>query len=71
MTRAEHLQWAKDRALEYLDRGELVDAVASFGSDLNKHDELRGHASVELLAMHALSGLLDARSARELIEGAA
>jgi len=28
-TREEHLEWCKERALEYADRGELADAVAS------------------------------------------
>lgn len=40
-TREEHLAWAKARALEYVDRGELDQALASMGSDLNKHDETR------------------------------
>ena len=42
MTRQEHLQWCKDRALEYLDKGDLVNAIASILSDLSKHDETRG-----------------------------
>ena len=29
MTRAEHLRWAKDRALEYADRGDVANAMAS------------------------------------------
>jgi Tfp pilus assembly protein PilF len=40
MTREEHLAWAKERAHEYLDRGDLAQAVTSMGSDLNKHPEL-------------------------------
>lgn len=36
MTRAERLQWAKERALEYVDLGELGQAFTSFGSDLGK-----------------------------------
>lgn len=41
MTRAEHLAWAKQRALEYVDRGELGYAIASMFSDLGKHPELQ------------------------------
>jgi hypothetical protein len=41
MTREEHLEWCKQRAREYLDRGELADAVASMGSDMDKHPETR------------------------------
>jgi hypothetical protein len=35
--RAEHLQWCKDRALEYVARGDLRNAMASMLSDLQKH----------------------------------
>ena len=31
--RDEHLEWCKERAREYLDAGELSNAVASMGSD--------------------------------------
>ena len=40
-TREEHLEWCKQRAREYLDRGELADAVASMGSDMDSHPETR------------------------------
>lgn len=39
--RAEHLAWAKQRALEYLDAGDLGNAIASMVSDLGKHPETR------------------------------
>jgi hypothetical protein len=42
MTRDEHLAWAKARALEYLDRGDIREAVASMLSDLSKHPDLKG-----------------------------
>lgn len=38
MTREQHLAWAKQRALEYVDAGEVDQAFASLMSDLNKHD---------------------------------
>lgn len=38
--RAEHLEWAKVRAREYLDDDEPTQAMGSFISDLSKHDEL-------------------------------
>jgi hypothetical protein len=41
MDRAEHLDWAKQRALEYLDRGERNNAIASMASDLGKHSQLK------------------------------
>jgi hypothetical protein len=48
VTRAEHLAWAKQRALEYLDRGELDNAFASMVSDCRKHPELESHIGLEL-----------------------
>lgn len=48
MDRAEHLQWCKDRALEYVDRGETQNAIASMSSDLGKHPETAGHVGIEL-----------------------
>lgn len=44
MNRAEHLNWCKQRALEYLNPGQFFsidDAMASMASDLGKHDETR------------------------------
>jgi hypothetical protein len=37
--RAEHLAWCKQRALEYVDAGDLASAVASMTSDLGKHEQ--------------------------------
>lgn len=45
MSRAEHLAWAKQRALEYVDAGDLKNAVASMGSDLGKHPDLASSAT--------------------------
>jgi hypothetical protein len=43
VTRAEHISWCKQRALEYVERNELSDAVASMLSDLRKHPETENH----------------------------
>jgi hypothetical protein len=43
VNRAEHLAWAKQRALEELERSGSRDAVASMLSDLSKHPELEDH----------------------------
>lgn len=48
MDRTEHLQWCKDRALEYVGTGDLKNAFASFVSDMGKHDETHGHAGLGL-----------------------
>lgn len=70
MTRAEHLAWAKERALEYVDAGELTNANASLLSDLRKHPELADHAGIELGMMLLFSGhLSNERDMREWIQG--
>lgn len=48
MTREEHLQWCKDRAIEYLDIGDEKKAWASFASDMKKHSETANHLAMEL-----------------------
>jgi hypothetical protein len=48
LTRAEHLEWAKQRALEYLEVGDSKDAFASMISDLKKHPELENHAGLSI-----------------------
>jgi hypothetical protein len=70
MTRDEHLAWCKKRALEYLDEGDLVNAVASMGSDLSKHPESRTFAN-EYLLMLAMTYVAEGDTAgvRRWIEG--
>jgi hypothetical protein len=46
MTREEHLQWCKDRALEYANAGDNQSALASMLSDLGKHAETAGAAKI-------------------------
>lgn len=58
MTRSEHLQWAKDRAKEYIDKGDVTGAAASFISDMNKHDDLRDHVALPLMGAMMLGGHL-------------
>jgi uncharacterized membrane-anchored protein len=67
-TRDEHLAWAKERAREYLDAGDLLNAVTSMGSDLDKHPELGCNAYL------LMAGALDAQNGerekvRRWIEG--
>lgn len=69
-TRAEHLAWCKERALEYCDAGDLQNALASMGSDLQKHPETAGHIGVGLgLAMMAGGQLSTQAEMRKFIEG--
>ena len=57
-TRAEHLAWCKERALEYVDRGDLAGAVASMMSDLQKHPET--NPDPDLATFMGGIGLMDA-----------
>lgn len=69
-TRAEHLAWCKTRALEYVDGGDLPNALASMNSDLMKHPDTAGHPGIELGTMQQMSGMLRTpRDVREWIEG--
>lgn len=70
MTRAEHLAWAKERALEYVDQGDLQNAFASLTSDLNKHPDTARHSGIELGMMQLMAGhLTTARDMRDFIQG--
>ena len=69
MTRQEHLVWCKKRALEYVDTGDLKQAVASMLSDLSKHDETQG-----VVKIMGMIGIMEAtngtpESVRRFIEG--
>ena len=69
-TRAEHLAWCKQRALEYADQGDVASAVASMGSDLSKHPETASHGAMELMMMMAMAGQFDRPGElRKFIEG--
>lgn len=54
-TRAEHLQFCKDRAMEYVRHGELLEAVTSMMSDLGKHPETANSAGGALAALGLLA----------------
>jgi hypothetical protein len=70
MTRSEHLQWCKDRALAYLDRGEIADAVTSMLSDMSKHEEtaLPADSPLTMFGLMAVMGS-NIGDARRFIEG--
>lgn len=56
MTRAEHVRWCKERALQYLDAGDLQGAVSSMTSDMSKHDETKD--VMKAMAMIGLAELM-------------
>jgi hypothetical protein len=51
ITRDEHLEWAKKRALEYLPQDPL-EAITSMMSDLTKHPELKNHIGLRIAPMY-------------------
>lgn len=70
MTRAEHLQWCKDRALEYVDMNDVNQAWSSIASDLRKHPETENHTAIELGMMLMIGGhLSSAEDMRKFING--
>lgn len=72
MTRAEHLRWAKERALAELEPGGggVVDAMSSIHMDFRNHSDLKEHSGLELMAMLTFAGHLNTeRDVREFIEG--
>ncbi len=70
MTRAEHLEWCKQRALEYVERGDWRQAFTSLTSDLGKHPETANHAGIKLGFGLLIGGhLRGAAEMREFING--
>jgi len=75
-TREEHLAWCKQRALVYVERGELVNALASFSGDIMKWEgspgeSIVGRAGDFLLALEGVRCVqaADRAGMRRLIEG--
>jgi hypothetical protein len=68
MTYDEHLVWCKRRALEYLNEGDVRNAVTSMLSDLNKHKDTPPLSELALVGMlYAINN--DAEGVRRFIEG--
>ena len=69
-TRQEHLDFCKKRALEYVDAGDTVQAFQSMASDLDKHDETRGHPGAVMGLSMLMGGMLShPADVRKWIEG--
>lgn len=70
MNRAEHLEWCKKRALEYVDNDDIQQAWTSMASDLTKHKETENHAGIMLGMMMLIGGHLSTcQKMRKFIEG--
>lgn len=70
MTRTEYLEWAKQRAYAYLERGRVMEAYKSFSSDLAKNAETHDVELIKLMTLEVLAGNLGTVEAmRKFIEG--
>lgn len=71
MTRTEHLAWCKERALAYVEKGDLTNALASMSSDVRKHPETDTRTAAVLLSMEGVRCVMnsDTQGMRRLIEG--
>jgi len=70
MTRQEHLEWCKKRALEHVDNDDINQAWDSMCSDLEKHPKTAGHSAIQLGIMMLMSGHLSTQDRmRKFIEG--
>lgn len=65
-TRQEHLKWCKERAMEYVNAGDIQQGVTSMLSDLNKHPETQGSVGVGVMISLAVR---DLDSAKRFVEG--
>jgi hypothetical protein len=69
-TRAAHLAWCKQRALEYINQGDLANAFASLTSDLSKHPDTENHLAISLGMRLLVAGhLTTAEAMRTFING--
>ena len=70
MKRQEHLDWCKQRAIEYLNENDLNQAFASMLSDMSKHPETQNHLALELgMTLKLRNHLSTSAEMRNWIEG--
>lgn len=65
MTRSEHLQWCKERALKYLEEGDITGAFSSMMSDIRKHSDTDSHYGIQIGMMLMMAGKLSSIGAME------
>lgn len=69
-SRAQHLQWCKDRAMEYVRQHQPETAVLSMMSELKKHPETCEHLGIQLGARLMMGGfLVTEKQVTEWVEG--
>jgi hypothetical protein len=69
-TREEHLAWCKQRALEYIDRGQLNEGLTSMMSDMSKHPETHAPSLYQMtVGLMMIGALSTPEQARKHING--
>jgi hypothetical protein len=71
VTYGSHMAWCKSRALEYVERGDLQNAIASFASDVRK-EECTDSLAISMLVVNVGIPLVTANDRvglRRFIEG--
>lgn len=70
ISRQEHLDWCKQRAREYIKRGDYVAAITSMLSDLRKHPETEPLLqSAEVPALGTLLPPVSKERVEQFVEG--
>lgn len=70
MTRSEHLEWCKQRALAYLDAGNSKEAFASMLSDMRKHPETADNLGLAFGVQLRITGnMSSSHDVRKWIDG--
>jgi hypothetical protein len=62
MNRKEHLDWCKERALEYVERNDIPNAFGSFICDMKKHEETADHIALDMGMGLVMNGFLSTSS---------
>lgn len=62
MTREEHLEWCRARALEYVAMNDLPNAVNSMLSDLTKHPETIRHPAIRVATTLIMNGSMETKA---------
>lgn len=70
ISREEHVQWCKDRAMEYIKKGDINQGLTSMFSDLKKHEKTREHPAIQIgLGLMMIGNLGTASEAEKFIQG--
>jgi len=70
VSRKEHLDWCKNRAMEFCDNGDTTQAYTSMVSDLQKHPDTVAHIGIQLGMVQLAMGRLSTQAEmRDFING--